>query len=77
MLKHIGKWVKNVLVSVDQLGNTLLLGDPDETISSRAGKLRRSKVWSLPAKAINTLFFWQKNHSKEAIEEDEGKDALL
>ncbi len=31
-------WIKDILIGVDQLGNALLRGDPDETISSRAAK---------------------------------------
>lgn len=77
LFRKVGKWTLNVLIGVDQVVNAVICGDPDETISSRAGKLRKNKVWSFPAKVINTLFFWQKNHSMEAIEEDEGKDGLL
>lgn len=32
------KYLYNILISLDQLGNTILGGDPDETISSRLGK---------------------------------------
>lgn len=31
----------NWLISLDQLGNTLAFGNPDETISSRAGRCAR------------------------------------
>jgi len=34
----IGKYLLNILISIDQLGNTFAGGDPDETISSRLGK---------------------------------------
>lgn len=76
-LKLLGKWTMNILVGLDQLANAVLLGDPDETISSRAGKLKRSKKWRAGANIINILFFWQKRHCKKSIEEDEGKDGLL
>lgn len=33
-------WVKNVLLSLDQLLNAILWGDPDETLSRRAGRAR-------------------------------------
>ena len=46
------KYIWNLLISIDQLANTIMFGDPDETISSRMGKAlrRRSKGWS----AFNT-----------------------
>lgn len=38
----MGKWLKNVLVGFDQWVNTWMGGDPDETISSTLGKLKRA-----------------------------------
>ena len=35
------KWIHNILIGIDQFANTVVVGDPDETISSRAGKARR------------------------------------
>lgn len=32
-------WLFNFAIAIDQLGNALIGGDPQETISSRAGKL--------------------------------------
>jgi len=37
-MKRVRRYVWNLLISVDQLVNTLFGGDPDETISSRLGK---------------------------------------
>lgn len=34
----------NFLIAIDQLGNALIGGDPQETVSSRAGKLTEKKV---------------------------------
>ncbi|MDP4158147.1 MAG: hypothetical protein Q8911_00075 [Bacillota bacterium] len=34
----MGKYFYNILIGIDQLCNTILGGDPDETISSRMGK---------------------------------------
>ena len=39
----IFKYFLNVLIGVDQLGNTILGGDPDETISSRLGKMKKAR----------------------------------
>jgi hypothetical protein len=67
------KYILNILISIDQLVNTLFGGDPDETISSRLGKSPNS----IMAKILNPLLnLFQKDHSKKSIEEDEGKDAV-
>ncbi len=70
----IWRYIKNLLIVIDQLINTFSGGDPDETLSSRFGK--RSKSNAL-RKIINTLFFWQKDHCKASIEADEGQDKIL
>ena len=66
-------YLKNILVSIDQLLNTILGGFPDETLSSRAYKLRilHREFWE--SNLINCLFFWQKDHCKENVEKDEGE----
>jgi hypothetical protein len=39
-------WVKNILLGFDQLFNAILAGDPDETLSRRAGRARdRRQMW--------------------------------
>jgi len=73
----------NNLIAIDQLGNALFGGDPDETISSRLGKLKLKHLgtipWSRPISKIVDFFLdkLDSNHSIDAIEEDEGKDAIL
>ena len=71
----ICKYFWNMLIAVDQLVNTALGGDPDETISSRAGKRQHEATW-----ARWLCWFLGKidnNHCNESIEEDEGKDESL
>ena len=63
----------NILISIDQLLNTLIGGDPDETISSRCGK-RKIKVCKWLCKALH---MFDKNHCEESIEIDEGKRELF
>ncbi len=68
------KYLINMLISIDQFFNTLFGGDPDETISSRAGKRNGRKI-------IPTVLCWfldklDPGHCKDAIEADEGKDEL-
>lgn len=66
----MARYLKNILVSLDQLANTIIGGNPDETLSSRAYKLREKGVY-WPSNIINGLFWWQKNHCKENVEKDE------
>jgi hypothetical protein len=62
-------------IALDQLGNTILGGDPDETISSRSGKNQNRKRW---AYILCRMLHWiDKDHCRDAIEKDEGKDAIL
>lgn len=75
MIKKIGKYLFNILVSIDQLANTILGGDPDETISSRVGKLRKKRVWAEFIASILDRFDYK--HSERAIEEDEGKNRVV
>ena len=77
------KWMVNILISIDQLGNTILGGDPDETISSRLGKMKVKHGGTIPwYRPVSKITDWgldkiDKNHSIDAIEEDEGKNAVL
>ena len=83
IMSLISRYFWNILVSVDQLVNTLCGGDPDETISSRLGK------WALAGKnhtgirkvvyqivnAIVELF--ERNHFQKSIETDEGSKKVI
>lgn len=61
-----------MLVAIDQLINTIIGGDPDETISSRAGKyVRRGRGW-FPCQLCKLLNLFEKDHCIRSIEEDEG-----
>lgn len=65
----------NILVNLDQTGNTLTGGDPDETISSRAAKAKAAgKTWG--KYMCKFLSFFDKGHCEKSIEKDEGKDSL-
>lgn len=61
-----------ILIALDQLANTLLGGQADETLSARAHRMRlkRHKWWGWTASAIDLLFFWQKEHCKAAYESE-------
>ena len=64
----------NVLIGLDQFGNTLLGGHPDETISSRMGKYvvrGRGLVPCVICKLLDVITR-QKDHCIKSIESDEG-----
>lgn len=67
----MSRYFWNLLISFDQSVNALCGGSPDETISSRIGKRRdgRERFWS---RVVDKIFFWQKDHTKNSIELDEG-----
>lgn len=62
----------NTADSIDQSANAALKGDPDESISSRAGKARRrGDTWGcVLCKLLDAIV---PNHCADAIEEDEGR----
>ena len=59
-----------VLVAVDQLINTFFGGMADETLSSRAHrmKIERGRKWV--SAVNNVIFFWQTDHCEEAYESE-------
>lgn len=60
-----------VLVALDQLGNAILNGDEDETISSRAAKAARlAKPWGISLCWFLDLL--DPGHCERVIECDEG-----
>ena len=68
----IKRYIWNLLISLDQLANTLFAGDPDETISSRMGK-RARKGDKLGITVCKFLNFFDEGHCEKSIEADEGK----
>lgn len=65
------QYLTNVLISIDQLINTIFWGCPDETLSARAYRNRhQSKVSKSICIFIDLIFFWQKNHCKHAYESE-------
>lgn len=72
---YMKKYFYNLFISLDQLLNTILGGDPDETISSRAGKKQRKG--KLAYWLCRALHWIDHDHCNKAIEHDEGKDSIL
>lgn len=51
----MSRYFRNVLISIDQLANTLLAGYPDETLSARSWRCRDKKRWFILMKVINFI----------------------
>jgi len=79
----VGKWLLNIAIAVDQLGNAITGHDPQETISSRLGKIKRKHGGRIPKRyplkrMIDAgLDLIDPNHSIDAIMDDEGSDAVM
>ena len=77
----VRRWTWGVMIALDQLGNALAAGNPDETISSRLGKLQLRHGGVLPrwawlglARPLNAVLDWlDPGHSIGAIEWDEAR----
>ncbi|MGP4843300.1 hypothetical protein ACTXGQ_04140 [Marinobacter sp. 1Y8] len=71
----------NLFVAADNMVNTVIGGDPGETISSRLGKgkLARKPVHTFLSRVVDVIFemlFSQRDHCVNSIQHDEGKGAI-
>jgi len=71
-------YINKILIALDQVVNTLLLGEPDETLSSRAYRMEQKgqPYWGWTAKAINCIFFWQENHCRGSYAKEKARAHL-
>jgi len=82
-MKWLKAYVVNLLLSVDQMANAMLFGSPDETISSRLGRLKKACngniPWTYPiCKCVDfVLDCIDRNHYLEAIETDKPEREIL
>lgn len=70
------RYLMNILIGFDQLGNALFDGNPDETISSRVGKAaiagkRRAIILEALINLLFAVIRGQRNHCENCIERDE------
>lgn len=73
----MNKYFWNILISIDQFVNAVFGGDPDETMSSRMGKLIAARQCLICKFVCTLLDRLQINHCAKSIELDEGKDAAI
>lgn len=70
-------WIKQVLIALDQLINTLLGGWADETLSSRAYRMSRDgKPFGFLCGIIDTLLWFDKNHCAESYQSELDRSQL-
>ncbi len=60
-------YIMRVLLGLDQFGNTIIGGAPDETISARAGRLRDRFFWKQLAWVLDWI---DRNHVEDAIQSE-------
>ena len=77
LIPVIRKFLRNEAIILDEEGNTLTGGSPEETISSRAGKaMLAGKRWGCILCKFLDLF--QKSHCLKALEPaSAGADAII
>ena len=80
----MGRYLLNILIWLDQGVNAIFFfGDPDETVSSNIGRVKRAYGGVVPAwRPVMRVLDWileriDKNHCIDSIEEDEGEDAVF
>ena len=61
---------KHILIGFDQFLNTLFIGWPDETLSSRCWREEQAGTRAWPRQLVDTLFFWQTGHCRSAYESE-------
>lgn len=80
---HPGEWLLNIGLGLDQFANSVIAGDPRETISSRAAKARaEGKEWGC---VLCRFLGWcatriagkPTDHCAQSVEANVGGDAVI
>lgn len=70
ILGAVKRWAGGVLIGIDQLANTVVGGLPDETLSSRFGRMvkdgRKSRTGSIACAVLDAI---DGDHCSSSIEE--------
>lgn len=64
------RYLKNLLIALDQLVNALLGGWPDESLSSHCWRIEQEQGISWPRKLVDALLFFDKDHCQESYENE-------
>lgn len=77
MSNCVTRYFFRIAISIDQLGNTILGGRPDETISGNVGyNAQQGKRWALVCEKIINFIMRSDTHCRDSIEYDERKIPL-
>ena len=70
--KRVKVWLWNLLIAVDQLGNAVLAGSPDETLSARTHRKAQAgqKFWRALRWVIDRIFFFDRDHCRTSYENE-------
>lgn len=69
-------YIRQILIALDQLINAFHGGWADETISSRAWRLRANRPYRYYVRVIDAIFFRQKNHCQRSYENERKRSQL-
>lgn len=72
----IRKYFLNLLIGIDQLGNCILGGEADETISARCWRNRNKKYFHFLRILVDKLFWFDDNHCEESYYTEELRKQL-
>jgi len=64
------RYLVNIFLTIDQMLNTVLLGHPDETLSSRLGRSigHERYTWvKYLRRVVDFIFFFEKDHCKASV----------
>lgn len=70
----MARYIFNLLIAIDQFTNTIMGGDPDETISSRCAKRQNELGWRILGRFLEWI---DPGHLKRSEEDDEGGNAAF
>ena len=59
-------YIKNILIALDQVLNTIFAGSCDETLSSRAWRLEQERGRKWPRFLIDAILFFDKDHCHQS-----------
>lgn len=73
-LHNVGYAAFEIIMSIDRFVNALLLGDPDESLSSRFG--RQKDTYKFYKYLCLVLSLFDRNHCEDAVQPEEGSDQI-
>lgn len=79
MCQRVKRYFWNLLIALDQLINSVLFGDPDETLSARTHRNAEDGQWFWRALRwlIDLMFRWESpNHCRESYENEMARAQL-